>query len=970
MLAFVLASCLRDSMAEDTVEVTFRLSGSRTKTSFTGSADIVGDVVVFLYRRGQLDAVVSSDNEDFVLSLVEGDAYSAYALANVGGFEPPASESELSGLSVDIDGSIPMCWHDELVPARGGVVEVDLDRLVAELRFSVDPSLLPGLEITSVRLCQAASSVMPFVEQSSAESTGNGDFASPDDLAAINSGEAIVLYMPENCQGDLLPWNHSPMAKLPDNLEHPELCTYLEVGCRFADSSALDGEVRYRLYPGLDDCSNFDIIRNCRYQLTLCLTTGGLDELSWRVDVDAEFRDGLADVAVARGLHQLNDMYVGEISRLSLSLEQSLEDFLGASLMDCELILCDSDGNRCPNASFSDLYIYGGHLCCDIHALAATDPSSTYSLRLSSGTRSAYVDCYSDVVIRKPYLSAQIDDHLFSPVINGSADSFEVFLFDSQGRNLNSSAAYGFDLSLFSDISFACELNPLLDEGNTQLNQSVSSCHHFTSISGSERDDGPLVTYTVSLTNDGTSGAMNHEFSRLCGMDRLLGGPIWNYAVTSANAVGLDYPVGLGILPVHIWYYGDLTQYGTLTVRGYGSENDAYIAVNNPSKISLATKVWTLGYGIIGSSPLPGCTVTRFMTSDSRCEDELSGSSYDFVMSPEYSGLYYRSEVDDYDVECYPLVVNSGNGFKSIAGMQKKLNDSSKSWKSGQADIRLATVSGNPISYTIHDIYEATTSSYNHTVIGDRGFSGLSSWGPDDLSFTKRDRFTSILGDYKISWVESVMEDAPMSISMFWNQSYGLRLSTSGNTTSFKVSVKAVYRTSCKWQKNNNDSVHTANYETTMTYNPSTVFSATSSTTTILSRVEVEREFAEINKTYWHECSTNLGNLAGNRFARLALPVSVDVEVTLLPTEAKWAPCTVSTAGGSASVTNYTIYNNTKRGTYPVNDSDMQNPDGSSRGDHDSASSVAAKYGDYVVASSADYDINVSAAGLRIMHCM
>ncbi|MDD6364791.1 MAG: DUF4906 domain-containing protein [Bacteroidales bacterium] len=965
-----------------------------TRTSFPDGGDEVTGLLLALYRNGRFDSsfcfdagtgtdVVESRSSGtwndagtgFDVALLRGASYNLYALANAGQISFPEDESALDTLSIpaNLTSAIPVSWKREaFVPKDGETVDIFLDRLVAELRLRVSPSLLPGLQLTSVRLCNTAAKLRPFATGGSrilcAEEAVAGDYASQEDLDLLNAGSEMTLYVPENRQGTLLPDNDDPMDKIPDNLDHPEHCTYIELGCVFTDESALEGNAVYRIYPGLDNCTNFDIVRNCRQSIRLCLTPEGLDEISWRVDADVDFRDGLAQAYVTEGLHALDNLYVGEVVKLGLDVDPVLEQWLGADLLDCKLELYGRDGQPSGAVVPGSPYLDGQILCFDMKAVSPC-VSGGCQLRLSSGGRSTLVK--GELAVNRPFLKAEIAGEMLIPVVNGSPLEFDVYMTDAEGRLLNGQDAYGYDFSLFGDMELDCQLNPALKSGDSLADRLVCDCHELFWEKADWSPGSPLGRVRTSLSNDGRRASLNRDLSRLYAKDYILDEEIWNYALSCNNAVPLDVPVTFDILPVKYWYYGDLTSYGELEVRGYGQlENDAYIAVSNPSRISLKAGVWTLGYGTFIADRLSGCSKLDFITSDGACEDLICASLADFVISPEDSSSFYLSVIDGTPVDCYPLVVNSGSEFTSISGWNRIFGDSRGTYKSGQADVELSTFGDFRLSCHGNDIYEATEDPASQVAVSDRGFVGLSTWVPPDVCLEARENRTSILGDYRISWPRRVMELAPAEISVYWSEGEGLVLEMSSNAPdcSFSVSMDVSYRASCQWQQNSGDSKKSMEFSEEASYADSQTFSGSSLRKVILPKSTVESRFSSMNLNYWHECSTNAINVAGNRFARLAVPSSIGVAVTLVPQQKKWSPVTLTVEESSSStVTGKTIYASTKRGTYPVNGSSA-NPDGSSRGTHDSASSVAARYGDYVALDSPDFNVTVSAAGTKSLY--
>ena len=107
----------------------------------------------------------------------------------------------------------------------------------------------------------------------------------------------IVLYVPENVQGNLLPDNTDPYEKVHENISdisgksYSGLCTYLEFNARREATLGYSGSVMYRYYLGADNTSDFSIERNKRYDITLDFTEEGFFVDSWKVSRGDDWSD-------------------------------------------------------------------------------------------------------------------------------------------------------------------------------------------------------------------------------------------------------------------------------------------------------------------------------------------------------------------------------------------------------------------------------------------------------------------------------------------------------------------------------------------------------------------------------------------------------------------------------------------------------------------------------------------------------
>jgi hypothetical protein len=200
----------------------------------------------------------------------------------------------------------------------------------------------------------------------------SGDYASAADLAALNSGEGVSFYTLENCQGILLPDNDDPSQKLPQMIPGKEdLCTYLEIGCQFGESGLFDGDVVYRIYLGLDDCTSFDVPGNACINVMLTLTDDGLKQVSWKVQSDVRVRDGYVSGCISEGMHEMNDLYVGEELLYDVVLADELVEYLPAGLEGCSLRFMKDgelvEGLACTPIEF-DGEVWKVEMLCDAAA--------------------------------------------------------------------------------------------------------------------------------------------------------------------------------------------------------------------------------------------------------------------------------------------------------------------------------------------------------------------------------------------------------------------------------------------------------------------------------------------------------------------------------------------------------------------------------------------------------------------------
>ncbi len=297
-----------------------------------------------------------------------------YALANMGDMTAsfPMDESDVGDIAYLLGSydevamkGIPMCGVLKgCTSGNDKVLTVPLERLFAKLRTRILHTGLSGASSNSVyayNLCnksiyirQANRSLKPFAESGSAAGTKDDILDCSDynpDLADRNAYEGslkpqywgpglgyfqdttVVLYVPENVQGVLLPANADPFAKTADNISdiggkaYDDLCTYLEFTAnKPGKSDGYGGDITYRCYLGEDNVSDFSIRRNTRYDLTMNFTDEGFLLDNWKV-----FRgDGWLDTRTLCFVDEPYVVYPGttvnvmvHYNRFSSSLETS-----------------------------------------------------------------------------------------------------------------------------------------------------------------------------------------------------------------------------------------------------------------------------------------------------------------------------------------------------------------------------------------------------------------------------------------------------------------------------------------------------------------------------------------------------------------------------------------------------------------------------------------------------------------------
>lgn len=351
LMAF-LGSCVREALGnanftgheqEDAIIVDFMLDGVRrvdVKSVLSEGIDTkISNVYLAVYSKGALITVQDAAFMDKVeLKGVQyGEKYNLYAMANVDVLHNaiedvfPYEEARLLNSRYSLSDSyaemerlgLPMAaYKPDVEFEKGGEpVVMNLVRLFAKLTVTFNFDELwrdcndrgiyeefdQCFRITWATIRQAASVLYPFAEPKDRKVTMAdeiSDAADHNDIELYMTSEgssgqqkSYVFYVPENCQGKLLPDNTDNMAKTMEKIagvdgkDYSLLCTYLDVKCSL-DGSVIDesvlpyaGGITYRYYLGADNCSDFSIERNTAYNMSVDYSLDGMTLMgSWKVE--------------------------------------------------------------------------------------------------------------------------------------------------------------------------------------------------------------------------------------------------------------------------------------------------------------------------------------------------------------------------------------------------------------------------------------------------------------------------------------------------------------------------------------------------------------------------------------------------------------------------------------------------------------------------------------------------------------
>ena len=650
------------------------------------------DLNLFIWRDGVCvgHKFIDKGLESINLSLVKGD-YSFYALAGCGKKVGPddagwtEDESKFRDMMVEAIGAenrfmmAGAVTHASVSEARTAV-GIILERLVSKITLSYIPDMAlsgSGIQVTSVRLCDAANKVRPFAPEFMAyeDEVSTGDYASEEDLARLNAGGSMELFAYENCWGNLLTGNDDPQKKVPEEINGVVGPTYIEVGCSFADGKLLSGELTYRIYLGSDATSNFDLCRNSSYRVILYGSKDGLDEVSWRIDKDVNVNGALATAQLTRCRHSMEELYVGEMIEGEITdIDPSVTAYFGGSLQSivdnaCLRFISDES----PDAEDDPVAVkFKGASSDKIRFCGTCRKSSVFSglwLCLKDGTPLTQICDGASVTVPSAVLSFSRTADTPEPVdeahyamINGGTSSVYTYLCDKNGVNLLSDRweGYGFDSEVFSPT-----LENNFDKWSNAAGMgSLTSRIEDEYLTGDNEENQPFCTLTLQVTNTGKDPAVNKELWMLVEDQTPIKLRFRDsiHGITASEGFDVDY------IPLELCCY-DKAYGGRTLASQYGVSENFFVTIKNPSKMSFVMRYMAVtqrGAGQNPSAPAApsGLYMYRFNPPSSL---KIPQSLY-----LTYSELSQYSTADLNNKSCSAKVRSDGT---TVVGITRSLDD-------------------------------------------------------------------------------------------------------------------------------------------------------------------------------------------------------------------------------------------------------------------------------------------------------
>lgn len=246
----------------------------------------------------------------------KGSSVHAYVLMNMWSgpnlIEAPNTEAQMLSLAFKLGSGSNMDFSDMArtgIPASGHLAISDSDsghdvtiactRMLARVNVTIGHSGYTGMDTgssslfrnSSLYLRQVNCNLKPFADMAASA----GDIAAGETdydatmVRATDNTVTYTYYVPENLQGNVE--GVTGNGRIPSRLgSRGGLVSYIQFnGSVDAGSNGLSGDITYRMCLGENTLTNFDIVRNRVYNISMSFSTGSLfDRPVWRMDGEIE----------------------------------------------------------------------------------------------------------------------------------------------------------------------------------------------------------------------------------------------------------------------------------------------------------------------------------------------------------------------------------------------------------------------------------------------------------------------------------------------------------------------------------------------------------------------------------------------------------------------------------------------------------------------------------------------------------
>ena len=305
-------------------------SGLTTRSSYGGSdsgdaSDIAGAYLAAYMEDGGMLMGEAYDpaGNSVEMTLLSGYRYRFLTLVNCGKPQMPDNLKDALSMRIQLPGPVssdpfpgglPMAGSESrMIDFGGDLGAISVTRMVSRWNVSFSNPDRLHYSIKSVRMRNGAGNFTPWTEGSAATAAYDGDRATPEDLARLNShmdgSVSIPLYVVENMRGSY-PACSTPASRSAETIAaqaDTSLFTYCEVVLEFDGAAGeyvpVSGtgpgrDVVYRHYLGSGSyslTSDFNVPRGRVFSLSFTGTMAGIENAlsggsSWRLEANVRRR--------------------------------------------------------------------------------------------------------------------------------------------------------------------------------------------------------------------------------------------------------------------------------------------------------------------------------------------------------------------------------------------------------------------------------------------------------------------------------------------------------------------------------------------------------------------------------------------------------------------------------------------------------------------------------------------------------
>jgi len=328
MEAIASATTKAISSRDEALSVAMGLAGASSTRSSTGiDESAINEVCVFQFDGTTSTSTLvakeyysSPNTANLETTLTESSSdQTVYVVANVGDVTgiytigtTTIADFQTSTLSFATEASVTSGTDLPMIgtytgATMPGLYAVSLTRMVAKLGFTCNVNLTntsDAFTLTSVRLYSVANVAQMNTPTGTYPANSTTDASKYTNYTAesYTTGNTLTWYIPENLRGTV---STITTEQDKNKTNAPDYSTYIEVEGIYTPSGETAEYVTYRIYPGANMTTSFDIARNTYYSISM--TIKGMNEVDSRVLLPENMSMNNAGTQVTANCYIAND---------------------------------------------------------------------------------------------------------------------------------------------------------------------------------------------------------------------------------------------------------------------------------------------------------------------------------------------------------------------------------------------------------------------------------------------------------------------------------------------------------------------------------------------------------------------------------------------------------------------------------------------------------------------------------------